>query len=158
MDMKRKDTVVTLHKIRNNNESGKVSAHRQAGQPQTPAGSSDRQDVKATAEARTAAQVSKAPQDADAMSFVYEALDHAANASLARVTNGLSRAAVMGAWFDWATHIAAAPGKGLQLAEKATDKARRHARFAINCASATDKSAPCITPLRQDDRFSDDAW
>ena len=45
-----------------------------------------------------------------------EVLDRATHAALARVTSGLSPAALMGAYFDWATHIAGAPGKRLQLA------------------------------------------
>ncbi|EPX77737.1 PHA/PHB synthase family protein [Litoreibacter arenae] len=92
------------------------------------------------------------------MSIVHETLDHAASASIARFTHGLSPAAVMGAWFDWATHISAAPGKQLQLAEKAVDKARRYAQFATKCATATDKTEPCIEPLPQDSRFSGEAW
>ncbi|MCI2395710.1 alpha/beta fold hydrolase [Aliiroseovarius sediminis] len=89
---------------------------------------------------------------------IYDVLDHTMQSSMSRLTHGLSPAALMGAWFDWATHISVAPGKQLQLVEKAADKVRRQTSFAINCATKTDKSEPCITPLPQDDRFSDDAW
>ena len=64
----------------------------------------------------------------------------------------------MGAWLDWAAHITAAPGKRLQLAEKAAEQAARQARFMMKCATTTDEVEPCICPLPQDDRFSDDAW
>ncbi|MGB5068073.1 MAG: alpha/beta fold hydrolase, partial [Albidovulum sp.] len=52
----------------------------------------------------------------------------------------------------------AAPGKQLQLADKAADKVRRHARYAVDCAMTTGKAESCITPLPQDTRFNDDAW
>lgn len=145
MEMKRKDTVVTLRKGRNEKQLSKPEGHCGDGQSLSP-----------TREA--GARPPCAEQGNHALSTIQETLDHAANASLARFTHGLSPAAVMAAWIDWVTHISAAPGKRLQLAEKAADKARRHARFAINCASATDKTKPCISPLQQDDRFSDDAW
>lgn len=101
------------------------------------------------------------PQDGQATSIsqgIYDVLDHASQIALSRVTHGLSPAALMSAWFDWATHLTAAPGKRLQLAEKAADKVRRHAHFALNCASLTDPPVPCIDPLPQDKRFSDDSW
>ncbi len=89
---------------------------------------------------------------------LHEALNHTAQSAISRVTHGLSPAALMGAWFDWATHITAAPGKQLELIEKAADKARRQTRFAMQCAKTANKSEPCITPLPQDNRFSNDAW
>ena len=89
---------------------------------------------------------------------IHETLNHAVQASVARLTRGLSPAALMGAWFDWATHIAAAPGKQLQLADKATGKLRRHIRLAIDSALTGDKAKPCIAPLPQDTRFKADAW
>jgi polyhydroxyalkanoate synthase len=87
-----------------------------------------------------------------------EALDHTLQSAISRFTNGLSPAALMGAWFDWATHIVAAPGKQLQLLESAANKIQRQSRFALNCATKSDQTAPCIVPLPQDNRFSGDAW
>tara|TARA_R110002012_G_scaffold69052_2_gene178971 strand:+ start:107 stop:2014 length:1908 start_codon:yes stop_codon:yes gene_type:complete len=153
MDSTSKDTVVSLREGGPKNGAGTMGDRRSAEQPLPPAHDPDGRDVKAKALAKA-----KAPQDTDAMSIVYETLDHAASASIARFTHGLSPAAVMGAWFDWATHIVAAPGKRLQLTEKAVDKVRRHARFATTCANSTNKTEPCIKPLPQDNRFSGDAW
>jgi polyhydroxyalkanoate synthase len=87
-----------------------------------------------------------------------EALDHTVQSAISRFTNGLSPAALMGAWFDWATHIVSAPGKQLQLLESAANKIQRQSRFALNCATKSDQTAPCIVPLPQDNRFSGDAW
>ncbi len=153
MDSTSKDTVVSLREGGPRNGAGTMEVRRGADQPLPPAREPDGRDAKAKTLAMT-----KAPQDADAMSVVYETLDHAASASIARFTHGLSPAAVMGAWFDWATHIVAAPGKRLQLTEKAVDKVRRHVRFATTCANSTNKTEPCIEPLPQDNRFSGDAW
>ncbi|MFZ1338900.1 MAG: alpha/beta fold hydrolase [Paracoccaceae bacterium] len=87
----------------------------------------------------------------------HAALDHATQAVLARFTRGVSPAALMGAWFDWAVHMAVAPGKRMELAEKAADKLRRQFRYAASCASRG-KSDPCIQPLPQDTRFRSEAW
>ncbi len=97
-------------------------------------------------------------QTPGATQAIYDVLDHASQLALSRVTHGLSPAALIGAWFDWATHLAAAPGKRLQLAEKAADKVRRHTNFALGCAGRTDPPARCIEPLPQDKRFSTDDW
>lgn len=89
---------------------------------------------------------------------LYDAMDHAAQSEISRVTQGLSPAGLLGAWFDWATHIAAAPGKQLQLVEKAADKVRRQTRFAMRNAQNAGEAEPCIEPLSQDNRFRDEGW
>lgn len=94
----------------------------------------------------------------DAPGTLQETLDHAAQVWLSRFTHGLSPAALMNAWFDWATHMVAAPGTRLELAEKAGEKIARYMRHAGACAGSNDPVAPCIDPLPQDDRFSGDAW
>jgi polyhydroxyalkanoate synthase len=160
MDQKSKDPVVTLHKVGDEIGFGKAGARRGALQSLTPANDADGRDPIATSltNPKEVGQAQQTGLGADAVSTGHEALDHVMHASLARFTHGLSPAALMGAWFDWATHIVAAPGKRLQLADKAADKVRRHAMFAMKCASSTDKAKPCIEPLPQDDRFSADAW
>ncbi len=105
-----------------------------------------------------AAPAPEAADTAGATSSVHETLDHATQAWISRFTRGLSPAALMGAWFDWATHMAVAPGKRLQLAEKAAEKTRRHVHYAIECALTSDRADSCIEPLPQDNRFRDDAW
>lgn len=94
----------------------------------------------------------------DTATSAYETLDLAMRASLGRLTHALSPAALMGAWFDWATHLAGAPGKRMQLAEKAVGNSRRLGRYTIDSARLTDAPEPCIEPLPQDGRFSGDAW
>ena len=85
------------------------------------------------------------------------ALDQFLHSSLARLTGGLSPAAIAEAYFVWATHLAFSPGKQQELLRKAVEKWQR----LINQAQKqgfSDLAAPCITPLPQDRRFAGDAW
>src|SRR5579864_3320989 len=52
-------------------------------------------------------------------------LDHAAHAAIARLTGGLSPAALALAFFDWSVHLAASPGKQLSLAGEIIEDAFR---------------------------------
>jgi polyhydroxyalkanoate synthase subunit PhaC len=87
-----------------------------------------------------------------------DVLDHAAHASLARVTGGLSPAALAEAYADWAVHLAISPGKQIELAAKAARKWARLARFASGCATRGGECEPCIEPLPQDRRFAGSEW
>jgi polyhydroxyalkanoate synthase len=66
--------------------------------------------------------------------------------------------AVLEAYFDWMIHLAASPGKQFELADKAVRKSMRLANYAAHCACRTNGVGPCIEPLAQDKRFSDEAW
>ncbi len=87
----------------------------------------------------------------------YAGLDRTFKANLARLTHGITPAGLAGAYFDWLTHLMLAPGKQLQLVEKAGRKATRLAMYAAN-AAAHPKTPPCIDPLPQDRRFNDEGW
>ncbi len=87
-----------------------------------------------------------------------EVLDRATHASMAKVTLGLSPASLIGAYLDWLAHLTAAPGKRLQLAEKAFRKLLRLQRYALSCALQQNGRAPCIAPLPQDRRFASEEW
>lgn len=84
-------------------------------------------------------------------------LDRLAHASLGRLTFGLSPAALLLAWADWATHLALAPGKQIELQQKAVRKAVRLFLHAQRCAFGR-QDRPCIEPLPQDRRFTGEAW
>ena len=86
-----------------------------------------------------------------------DALDSLAHTALARITRGLSPVAGLQAWHDWAIHLAISPGKQRGLLDKALDKQRRFARYALH-ATATADCTNCIEPLEQDRRFADPAW
>jgi polyhydroxyalkanoate synthase len=80
------------------------------------------------------------------------------HAATARFTAGLSPMAMIGAYMDWAAHVAFAPGKQMRLAEKAMKKALRLANYASRCAFRHDGVEACIVPLPQDRRFVGPAW
>jgi polyhydroxyalkanoate synthase subunit PhaC len=84
--------------------------------------------------------------------------DRALHATTARFTAGVSPAAVAQAYLDWATHLAYAPGKRMQLLEKGIRKAARFTNYLQRCAMAGGQLEDCIEPLPQDHRFTDEAW
>jgi polyhydroxyalkanoate synthase len=87
-----------------------------------------------------------------------QALDKGLKAALARFTAGLSPFALAAAYNDWALHLAAAPGKRLELLEKAGKKAWCLVNHTCQCALHPDATEPCITPLPQDKRFQGESW
>jgi polyhydroxyalkanoate synthase len=80
-----------------------------------------------------------------------------ARAGIARLTGGLAPSALAGAYFDWAVHLAASPGKQYELAAQAIDAAADIAAFAAGCARGA-ASDPCRCALPQDNRFRAAAW
>lgn len=86
-----------------------------------------------------------------------ESTDRLMRASLARMTFGLSPAAMILTYVDWLTSVSVSPGKQATLVQKALKKQMRLAVWASQ--SALDPEAPpCIEPLPQDRRFRDPAW
>ena len=97
------------------------------------------------------------PVPAPSEIFHPDVLDTLANAWRARATGGLSPAAGLLAWYDWALHLSLSPGKQRSLIEKGLHKQRRLARYVAHAASA--HGCPtCIEPLEQDRRFEAPAW
>ena len=69
-------------------------------------------------------------RDSYASTALAEIIDRSVHAATARFTVGLSPMALMGSYMDWAAHLAFAPGKQAQLAEKAYKKWMRLANYA----------------------------
>lgn len=84
-------------------------------------------------------------------------VDRMFHAWLARMTLGLSPAALMKAYLDWLIHLSISPGKQVELLQKAARKAARFSLYAGTEALKPDAS-DCIGPLPQDNRFQDPAW
>ena len=97
-------------------------------------------------------------QDSYAATALSDVIDRSLHATMARFTLGISPAALGGAYLDWATHLAASPGKQAQLFGKAIRKAIRLSHHAGQCALQGGTTDPCIEPLPQDRRFSGEAW
>jgi polyhydroxyalkanoate synthase subunit PhaC len=99
-------------------------------------------------------------QDRDSYSVtaLADITDRSLHAALARFTGGLSPAALGSAYLDWAVHLAGAPGKRMQLLDKAVRKSIRFANYATRCALEGGRSELCIEPLSQDRRFAGENW
>ncbi len=97
-------------------------------------------------------------RDSYAVTALADITDRSLHAGLARLTAGLSPATLADAYFDWATHLAYAPGKRMQLVDKAVRKSVRFANYARRCAMQRGQGDPCIEPLPQDRRFAGEAW
>ncbi|MFO1113478.1 MAG: alpha/beta fold hydrolase [Rhodospirillales bacterium] len=89
-------------------------------------------------------------------SELLEGLDRAINAAAAKMTLGTSPVGLAMTYFDWLAHLAASPGKRLQLLEHALANTQRLADYAVQAASDSD-AIPCIDP-RRDHRFSHESW
>ncbi len=97
-------------------------------------------------------------RDSYAARALAEIIDRSVHSAAARFTAGLSPMALIGAYLDWAAHIAFAPGKQFQLLEKAVKKAARLANYAGRRMLHSDGIEPCIEPLPQDRRFVPPSW
>jgi polyhydroxyalkanoate synthase len=80
------------------------------------------------------------------------------HAGAARFTGGLSPAALTHAYLAWATHLVDAPGKRLQIIDKAVRKNVRFANYAMRYAMSGGKTECCIEALPQDKRFAAEEW
>lgn len=88
----------------------------------------------------------------------FAAIDRMAEVLSGRMTGGLSPAACALALFDWSLHLAGAPGKRAELADKAARKAARFWIQALAVAAGDDNLPPCIEPLPGDRRFAAEGW
>jgi polyhydroxyalkanoate synthase subunit PhaC len=84
-------------------------------------------------------------------------LDRNAMASLARFTCGLSPHAMVDAWSDWAMHLARAPGRQLELAERAQADWLKLTRFALDGLYGKPAEKP-FKPGPHDTRWSHVGW
>jgi polyhydroxyalkanoate synthase len=102
--------------------------------------------------------IERQERDSYSVTALADITDRSLHAGLARFTGGLSPAAVGSAYLDWAVHLAGAPGKRMQLFDKAVRKSIRFANYATRCALEGGRNEPCIEPLSQDRRFASENW
>jgi polyhydroxyalkanoate synthase len=86
----------------------------------------------------------------------FETMDKVGRAVMARFTQGVSPHALYAAWFDWASHLAASPGRLIELGIEATSLGTQLARFAAQGLSEQAKRP--FEPQAGDRRFDDPAW
>ncbi|MBY0242979.1 MAG: alpha/beta fold hydrolase [Burkholderiaceae bacterium] len=90
-------------------------------------------------------------------------LDQQVHATLAKMNSSLSVASALLAATDWALHLAASPGKCLELAQLAQRQAAELAGYAVAAAAAgttpaTPTTAAAPAPLVQDRRYAAEHW
>ena len=117
--------------------------------PKTPARNA--QQIQLPAKVAAASQPQVAPKAAHS----HENLDRASRAAAAYMSAGVSPHAFIEAWSDWALHLAQAPGRQLELAERA--QANMAKLMAQSLLPRTD-AAPAFVPKAYDHRFSHPGW
>lgn len=83
-------------------------------------------------------------------------MDRLGRAVTARLTQGISPHALYAAWFDWASHLANAPGRLIELGVEAVNIGARFARVATH--SLSENVEPPFEPQAGDRRFNDVLW
>lgn len=86
----------------------------------------------------------------------FETMDRVVRAVTARLTRGISPHALYAAWYDWASHLANAPGRQLELGLEAINLTARFTQFAAHGLAET--ATPPFEPLSSDRRFADPGW
>lgn len=97
-------------------------------------------------------------QDNHILSAYGDMVNRSLHAAIARMTGGISPAAVCEAYLDWASHLAFNPGKTLQLLDKALRRSVRFSQYMRQCGLLGPHSENCVHPLPNDKRFADEAW
>jgi polyhydroxyalkanoate synthase len=96
-------------------------------------------------------------EELDPAALIALQTDRLARAYAARFTAGISPAALALAFADWAMHLAASPGKFMELQRKAGRKGLRFLAWLTSVAQCK-PAADCIEPLEHDSRFRDPEW
>jgi polyhydroxyalkanoate synthase subunit PhaC len=92
-----------------------------------------------------------------ALSADLEVVDHLLNAMMARVTGGVSPAAVASAWIDWGLHLASSPAKQVALTQKAISDVSHWNDYFLRAALLW-HPAPVAKAEPGDHRFSARPW
>ena len=87
----------------------------------------------------------------------YQALDRGTMAALAPFTAGMSPHAMIDAWADWVMHLARAPGRQLELIERAQTNAIRLARYGAEAMLGGAPEKP-FAPRAWDTRWRHEGW
>lgn len=84
--------------------------------------------------------------------------DRPLHAATARLTAGISPAALIQAYTDWGQHLLFSPDKQVELVEKAARKWSRYLDYCPRACCGDPHCETCIEPLPQDKRFVGEAW
>jgi polyhydroxyalkanoate synthase len=82
--------------------------------------------------------------------------DAVTHASFGRMTRGIAPLSIVGAYMDWAIHLAASPGKQRELGQ--ANFREWSAWYGFVLAASTGECAPCVSAHPRDKRFAHEAW
>ncbi len=85
-------------------------------------------------------------------------LDPLAHAAQARLLGSTSLASSLLAFTDWSMHLAASPGKRLDLARLAWQQWQQLGGYALRCAASGAAQPRCVEPAPHDRRFAAPQW
>ena len=98
------------------------------------------------------------PNDPDAArQAAFEAMDRMRDTLISRFSSGVSPASLALAYMDWTLHLQSAPGKQLEMVQKAFRKSNRLSAYLLSTMGQEEADC-CIEPLPGDNRFRDPAW
>ena len=119
--------------------------------PQPKAPTPDAQQVQLPAKIAAASEPKVPPKAA----HPHEKLDRASRAAVAYMSAGVSPHAFIEAWSDWAQHLAQAPGRQLELAERAQENMTRLLGQSL---LPNIDAEPAFVPKAYDHRFRHPGW
>lgn len=97
----------------------------------------------------------KPPED---LADYSEALDRSLQATVGKMTGGISPAALMLAFSDWISHLSIHPAKQLELMDLWRENILYLSRLYLGQLSGDSSGEYCVVPLPQDKRFVDKTW
>jgi poly[(R)-3-hydroxyalkanoate] polymerase subunit PhaC len=109
------------------------------------------------ARAKLAAVTETTPQPRPAAleAHPHQNLDRASRAAVALMTGGVAPHAYLEAWSDWAQHLSRAPGRQLELIERAQENVLKLMAQAVNLYP---DAVPAFKPKAYDHRFRHPGW
>jgi polyhydroxyalkanoate synthase subunit PhaC len=84
--------------------------------------------------------------------------DRILHAAMARLSGGFSPMGIAEAWFDWAVHLGASPGRMVEIAEAGLTETAHVAQTLLDTASGRGTCNPCARSLPHDKRFRHESW
>jgi polyhydroxyalkanoate synthase subunit PhaC len=84
--------------------------------------------------------------------------DRIIHAALARLSGGFSPMGLAEAWFDWAVHLGASPGRLAEIAQAGVTEAAHITETLMETVSGRGTCNPCARSLPHDKRFRHESW
>jgi polyhydroxyalkanoate synthase subunit PhaC len=105
------------------------------------------------------AEIPATSKHAPEQSLALEApADRILHSALARLSGGFSPMGIAEAWFDWAVHLGASPGRMAEIGQAGLTEAAHVMETLMETASGRGTCNPCARSLPHDKRFRNQGW